>query len=219
MGHEVCGQCGQFIERDWILGFHGLLSRGFSGGAADEVEAIFSAAFGVEHGHVGFFEEFFEVFGVGGEGGQSAADSQGAFAFGADEFEGGLLEFPAEPLGHEDRLAGVFQPGITAVATAEVFGQARVFFARQIPEHHRKLVAAETGDDVVAAAAVLDHSAGLLKDVIADGVAVSVVVMLKVVNVKNQQRNAKLVTDGQFEYLREKLTEIEIGRASCRESV
>jgi hypothetical protein len=83
-----------------------------------------------------------------------------------------------------------------------------MFFAGQVPENDGEFVAAETCDDVVVSAASLNHSAGLLKHVVADGVAVGVVVMFEVVDVEDQQCDSEVMQCGQIEYLRQELAEV-----------
>ena len=87
----------------------------------DQINAVFTAAFGFEHCHVGFFEQFFGGFGIGRVGGQPAADGQGSFAFWAEVFKRRLLQFCTKSLGHKQRLARMLQ-----------FGAASVMFARRV---------------------------------------------------------------------------------------
>src|SRR5207244_1797246 len=66
---------------------------------------------------------------------------------------------------------------------------ARLTRAFLFPEDNREFVAADAGHQVVLAAAALHQEGGLAQDLVAQGVAVLVVVFFEVVDVEEEQRD------------------------------
>jgi len=60
----------------------------------------------------------------------------------------------------------------------------------------------------VTPAASLNHTTGLLQNIVADRMTVSIIIMLKIVNVEDKKSNVQIVLAGKTENLRQKLTQI-----------
>jgi hypothetical protein len=82
-----------------------------------------------------------------------------------------------------------------------------VFFqARSVPEDHRKFIAAQTGDYILSAAAAAHQACGLAKNPVSDRMAVRIIVMLKIINIKKQQGYLKVRLFGLFNDGRQKMS-------------
>ena len=152
------------------------------GALANEVETVFSGAFGFEEGLVGLFDEFIGGAGVPGEGGESAGDGQGALGLGSEFGELVAVEHFAEAVHDGEGGSGVFAAGRTG--------------RLGIPEDEGEFIAAESGGEVLSADALSDEDGGFAEDFIAGWVAVAVVVVFEVVEVEDDQGDSESLIAG-----------------------
>ena len=77
-----------------------------------------------------------------------------------------------------------------------------------VPEDHGELVAADAGDQVMLAGALLHHRSGLLEDLIADLMAKLVVVVLEIVDIEHQERDGEMHLPGAIKDPLQEMTEV-----------
>lgn len=77
-----------------------------------------------------------------------------------------------------------------------------------IPEHDGELITADPRNQIVIADATTHEVGGLLEDIIADAVAVLIVVSLEIIDVEQEQRHQESLDAGFLDDLGEELAEI-----------
>ena len=192
----MCG-CATYADT-FLRSWRGI---GGIGGFSDDEDFIFAALLSPQHYLVGLFPKLVFILRIVREGRQSAADGQDTFSGGSERGRFCHTQLPTESLSHKKGLPRMFTKGFSSLGGVGGCG-------RHIPEDHGKFIPADAGDHVVRPTAAFHYLAHLTQNLIAYGMAVKVVILFEIVDIKQQDRNMKMVSTGMVENLSEELSDI-----------